>query len=189
MIFLKSIKLSTKNKFLIIGIALAMAGLIPLIILTYFSAPESPYTIEQISLTSEADGTELQALLYRPVNSEPVNGIVVAHGFCGNKQYMQPLSLELVRRGFIVISIDFRGHGSSDGYLPALHRQAKDNPLIGDMMSAVNYLKGLGVKKIGLVGHSMGGRTAIFTSSQHPDEIDAVVSIGMIEQELSLIHI
>lgn len=178
---LKEILLSNKKRTIfLISIALIISGVIPLIIFTYFADLSNPYTIHEIALTSE-DETKIQALVYTPEEKSEV-GIVVAHGFCGNKQYMQPLSIELVKRGFMVVAIDFRGHGSSDGELPAVRRALDENPIDGDMMAAVEYLEEKdGIKHIGLVGHSMGGAASLRVSQNHPDRIDAVVSIGMID--------
>lgn len=181
-IHLKSyIRHNKKQVAYILGFCLLILGLIPLIILTFHADMQNTYTIKQISLTSE-DKTELQALIYTPEGgSKDSPGVVVAHGFCGNKQYMQPISIELVKRGFTVLTIDFRGHGSSDGYLNALRRKHENNPLIDDMEVAVKYLEHRGCDQIGLVGHSMGGRTALLVAEENPNRIDATVSIGMID--------
>jgi len=177
-----------KRSVLLISIMLIMGGVIPLMIFTFFPDPENPYTIKQITLESETDETKIQALLYTPHDAaRGTPGIVVAHGFCGNKQYMQPLSIELVKRGFTVVAIDFRGHGSSEGELPAVRRALDENPIDGDMLAAVNYLEDkMDAGHIGLVGHSMGGATSLRVSQNHPDKIEAVVSIGMIGTDYKL---
>ncbi|MHA1293492.1 MAG: alpha/beta hydrolase family protein [Promethearchaeota archaeon] len=174
------LRFNKKRTILLISILLIIIGVIPLIVLIFYAAPENPYIIKQKTFISE-DGTEIKALIYLPedVSDESI-GIVVAHGFCGNKQYMQPLSIELVKRGFVVVSIDFRGHGSSDGYLPPLFRETDSHELEEDMLAAVDFLKSMGIHKIGLVGHSMGGRTAQNVAENNPKLIDATVSIGMI---------
>ncbi|MHA1285047.1 MAG: alpha/beta hydrolase [Promethearchaeota archaeon] len=182
--------ISNKRKLgFIISSLLILCGVIPLIILTFYPDPQHPYSIKEISLNSE-DETMIKALVYKPLKGGNDDiGIVVAHGFCGNKQYMEPLSIELAKRGFYVVAIDFRGHGSSDGYLPALRRSEKNNPLDYDMLVAVDYLKDKGVKKIGLVGHSMGGSTSLRVAEANPEKIDAVVSIGMISTEYNFSRI
>ena len=178
---LKEELLSDKKKLvLLISVILLTGGLIPLIFLTFSADFSHPYTITEIQLESE-DQTELKALKFTPNRNENGQGIVVAHGFCGNKHYMQAISIELVKRGITVLSIDFRGHGSSDGYLTSLRRTHENNPLIGDVMAGVKYLEELGISEIGLVGHSMGGRTSLLVSEKYPEKIEAIVSIGMIE--------
>ncbi len=184
-------KKNKKRTALIISIVLLGVGVIPLIIFTFYADSNHPYSIKQISLTSE-DGTMLQALVYKPKEEDKSHyGVVVAHGFCGNKQYMQPLSIELVKRGFVVVAIDFRGHGSSDGYLPVNRRSKENDELVFDMMAGVEYLENLdNIKEIGLVGHSMGGRTSLNLAELYPNKISAVVSIGMIslDYNFSKIH-
>jgi hypothetical protein len=81
-----------------------------------------------------------------------------------------------VKCDFVVVSIDFRGHGSSDGYLSDF---ARSNGLVLDMLAGVKYLEDMGfVDRIGLAGHSMGGGTAMLTASQNPTKINATVAIG-----------
>jgi len=176
--------ISNKKLFgLIIAIIICISGVIPLLIFTFFADPVRPYTVEQITLTS-ADSTQINALVYTPMNrSGKLPGIVVAHGFCENKQFMNEISIELVKRQFVVISIDFRGHGSSAGYLPSLNG-ASSNELVEDVMAAVNYLKSLSYvgRNIGLVGHSMGGTTVSRLAANKSSEFNATVSIGMIPE-------
>ncbi len=174
-----------KKSMLILGVLIFISGIIPLIIFTFFTDSNHPYTINTITLTSK-DGTGLKALVLEPLQkSDSQPGIVVAHGFCGNKHFMQTLSIELVKRGFTVVSIDFRGHGSSEGYLAADRRGSE---LDEDLIAAVEYLESLGyIDQIGLVGHSMGGFTSIRVAQQYPARINATVTYGAIpptEQEI-----
>ncbi len=165
-----------KGKALLVGAIILVLSLVSTFTLTYYADAEHPYSIMHHTLES-GDGTLIQALVYTPADtSGSCPGVVVGHGFCENKEYMQALSIELVKRGFVVVSIDFRGHGSSDGYLSDF---ARSNGLVLDMLAGVNYLEGLGfVDKIGLAGHSMGGGTAMLTASQNPTKINATVAIG-----------
>jgi pimeloyl-ACP methyl ester carboxylesterase len=182
MLKIKDITLDKKRLGLVISIAIILIGVIPLIIFTFYADPEKPYKVEATTLTSE-DGTRIEALIYKPrgISHE---GIVVGHGYCGNKQYMQPLCIELVKRGFTVVNIDFRGHGSSDGrVLPSDHAH-RYHGLMLDMEAGIDYLEDLDeIEQIGLVGHSMGGHTAVITSEEHPDKIEATVSLGHIPHD------
>lgn len=188
--FIGFFKSNKKRTAIIISLVLIILGVVPLIIFTFAADLKHPYSIKQIQLKSK-DGTRLDALIFRPLDDSKIDsGIVIGHGFCGNKEYMQPLSIELVKRGFIVISIDFRGHGSSDGYLPARLTEKQADELMGDMMAAVEYLENMDrIDKIGLVGHSMGGRTSLNVAEHNPSKIDAVVSIGMISIDYNFTRI
>ncbi|RDE11763.1 MAG: hypothetical protein C4K47_09495 [Candidatus Thorarchaeota archaeon] len=173
---LQLIRSSRKAKALLVGVIVLILGIVSTFSLTYYADAEHPYTIVHHTLES-GDGTLIQALVYTPVDtSSTCPGVVVGHGFCENKQYMQPLSIELVKRGFVVVNIDFRGHGSSEGYLSDFERS---NGLVLDMLAGVEYLEDLGfVDRIGLAGHSMGGGTSMLTASQNPTRINATVAIG-----------
>jgi len=164
-----------KKLILLISIVLVTIGVAGGIFFTYFGGS---YTIRYQTLTS-ADGTQLASLVYTPKDiSGTVPGVVVCHGFTSNKQAMQGISLELVKCGFVVIAIDFRGHGQSGGNLD----EDREN-LIDDVYAAVQYLKSLDYvdnNSIGLVGHSMGGQAVMRTSIAYPGEINATVTIGMV---------
>ena len=173
---LQLIKSNRKITALLVGIIILLVGVVSTLSLTFYADTNNPYTIANQTLESE-DGTLIQALVYTPVDtSSNCPGVVVGHGFCENKQYMQLLSIELVKRGFVVVNIDFRGHGSSEGYLGDMTRISGN---VLDMLAGVEYLENLGfVDRIGLTGHSMGGFTSILTASENPTRINATVAIG-----------
>ena len=165
-------------KALLVGVIILVLGAISTYFFTFHASAEHPYTIIHHTLES-GDGTFIQSLVYTPVDtSSNCPGVVIGHGFCENKQYMQPLSIELVKRGIVVVNIDFRGHGSSDGY-HLIGDFVRSNGIVLDMLAGVEYLEDLGfVDKIGLAGHSMGGGTAMLTALQNPTRINATVTIG-----------
>ena len=120
----------------------------------------------------------LKAKSTTPKGTKNHGGVVVAHGYCGNLQHMQPMSIELVKRGFTVVNIDFRGHGASGGYLNRFE-------LINDVKAAVDYLEYnvSHVSEIGLVGHSMGGGAVLSFARTYPDRVNATVAIGAVPDE------
>ncbi|MHA2007680.1 MAG: alpha/beta hydrolase [Promethearchaeota archaeon] len=149
-----------------------------MLIFTYIPELEISYTIEPISLKSE-DNIYISAFKYTPKGKKSNGGIIVSHSFLGSKLNMQPLSIELAKRGFTVVSIDFRGHGASGGNF---YR----GRVIKDMMAAVNYFDNnvSYVSEIGLVGHSLGAEVAITLSRQQPSKINATVAIGGISEDI-----
>ncbi|MHA1805013.1 MAG: alpha/beta hydrolase family protein [Promethearchaeota archaeon] len=179
---MNKIKSNKKVSGILIALLITIVGLIPLLVLTYWADPQHPYSIKKITLVSD-DGTKITALLHQPLSNDSKldAGIVNAHGYCGNKQHNAKISIELVKRGFTVVTLDFRGHGSSDGYLGE-NRQG----LYLDMMAAIKYLENLGyIKKFGLIGHSMGGSAAFSVAEAHPDKIKALVAIGSFRANLT----
>jgi pimeloyl-ACP methyl ester carboxylesterase len=96
-----------------------------------------------------ADAGTVHALLYG--RGEPA--VVLAHGAAFNKESWERPAKRLATRGFLVLSLDFRGYGRSvAGSKPAaLHE---------DILSAVRYLRDKGSTEIAVVGASMGGSAA-----------------------------
>lgn len=160
---------------LLISIAIMTGGILFTAIFTFFADPVHPYTIIERTLTT-SDGVRIQAVIYTPIDvSGDHYGIVNSHGFCGNKRWNQALSIELVKRGFVVVNIDNRGHGASEGYL--------DEGLPLDIMTAIDYLQNLSYVKLneyGLVGHSMGGGNSLSVANSSPTLINATVAIGSV---------
>jgi pimeloyl-ACP methyl ester carboxylesterase len=175
---LKNLRSDKKKIGIIISILILIIGVIPLLIFTYIPELEISYTIEPISLKSE-DNIYISAFKYTPKGKKSNGGIIVSHSFLGSKLNMQPLSIELAKRGFTVVSIDFRGHGASGGNF---YR----GRVIKDMMAAVNYFDNnvSYVSEIGLVGHSLGAEVAITLSRQQPSKINATVAIGGISEDI-----
>ncbi|TFG04615.1 MAG: alpha/beta fold hydrolase [Promethearchaeota archaeon] len=161
---------SKKRTILFIGLIILTSGLIGTIIFTYYPDPAHPYNVTNVTLVTE-DDVNLQAIIFTPANLTGC-AVINSHGFCGNKRWNQHISIELAKRGILVIAFDARGHGASDGVLGR-----EDLPL--DIMAAIQYLQGLGtINKIGLVGHSMGAGNSMNVAKLYPNLINATVAIG-----------
>lgn len=103
------------------------------------------YKNTKISFTDEGKGT----------------AVVLLHGFLENKTMWQAFVPELSKK-HRVITVDLLGHGETEclGYVHAMEDQA-------DMLFALfMHLK---VRKVVLVGHSMGGYVALAFAELYPD--------------------
>lgn len=93
-------------------------------------------------------------------SDNPVPGVVCAHGGDNTLELQMPFYAELVRRGYVVISMDMAGHGRSDASIDGLTSGSYG------MLAAAEYLMSLpNVDKdaIGLTGHSMGNLCSMNT--------------------------
>jgi len=171
---LKKIRSHKKKILLLLSISLVFIGFLPQITITIIRDLNDPYTVEPLALESE-DGTYISSFIYTPEGEKSHGGVVVSHHYLGDKTIMEPISVELVRRGFTVISIDFRGHGASGG-------QFVESKLIKDVKAAVDYFESElpYITQIGLVGHSLGASTAAKLARIYPNRINATVAIGSI---------
>jgi len=59
--------------------------------------------------TMQIDGTPIT--IYRPNAGGAAPVVVVAHGFAGSQQLMQPFAATFARNGYIAVTFDFAGHG------------------------------------------------------------------------------
>ena len=178
MIKLKNVSSRKKRKRgLIFSLLIIVIGLVPHIYLTFKS--KHSYIIEPIKLETST-GIYISAWKYTPTGEKNHGGIVVGHYLGGSKLHMHPLSSELAKRGFTVISIDFRGHGASAGSPGAGLLGYFGIGLEEDMEVAIRYLeqKLSYITEIGLVGHSMGGDMALKLARTYPTRINATVIIG-----------
>ncbi|MHA2060145.1 MAG: dienelactone hydrolase family protein, partial [Candidatus Ranarchaeia archaeon] len=127
----------------------------------------------EIDLVTE-DGVRIHGTLQVPLgvsSVNPVPGVVAIHGFASTNEMMRAFSIELARRGCVVLSIDVADHGDSD---PS---PASSTDRGGKV--AVEYLNTLPyVNSIGMVGHSMGAGISLWTALNSTVDIDAVVLIA-----------
>jgi len=120
--------------------------------------------------------------IFRPAtgNSAPV--VVIAHGFAGSQQLMQPFALTLARNGYIAVTFDFLGHGRNPVPLPGgiVDLDASNQALLRELGEIVVYEKGLsfGDGRLALLGHSMASDIVVRYAETHPD-VEATVALSM----------
>src|SRR5579863_8318100 len=122
-----------------------------------------------------ADGAAMSALLYVPPNATaktPAPGILAVHGYINARETQDAIAIEFARRGYVVLALDQRGHGYSDG------------PAFADGFggpAGLAYLRSLDIvdkDNIGLEGHSMGGWTVLAAAAAAPNDYKAMVIAG-----------
>lgn len=129
-----------------------------------------------------SDGLKINALLTKPKGPVPVGGfpaIVFVHGYIPptiyetTEKYVEYVD-SLARNGFVVLKIDLRGHGESEG-LPTGSYYSGDYVI--DTLNAYKALQSsdfVNPKKVGLWGHSMAGNIVLRSFAAKKD-IPAVV--------------
>ncbi|MGB8644000.1 MAG: alpha/beta fold hydrolase [Anaerolineae bacterium] len=98
--------------------------------------------------------------------------IIYCHGFLGGKNYtVVPRFVEMLAEEVDVIAFDFRGHGESEGLSTLGERE------VLDVDAVMGYARGLGYRRILLVGSSMGGATVLRYAAMNR-EVAGVATIG-----------
>jgi esterase len=105
-----------------------------------------------------------------PVTSYGESGspVVVMHGLFGSGRNWMTAARRLAS-AHRVFAFDLRNHGSSP------HTATMSYPeMAADVFETITQL---GVGPVGLVGHSMGGKTAMLTALRHPEVVDRLVVV------------
>lgn len=89
--------------------------------------------------------------------------LCILHGFLGMLDNWKSLGTLYAENGFCVHLIDQRNHGKS------FHSPEFNYNLLSDDLLA--YLNEHSIKKTALIGHSMGGKTAMQFACSHPERI------------------
>jgi len=55
--------------------------------------------------------SSIPVTIFRSQAPETSPVVVIAHGFAGSQQLMQPIAVTLARNGYIAVTFDFAGHG------------------------------------------------------------------------------
>lgn len=96
--------------------------------------------------------------------------VLFLHGWLGSWRYWFP-TMEVAAQSFRTYSFDFWGFGDSQRKQTRESIQAYSDQVI-------RFLDSLGVEKVMLVGHSMGGMVALKTALSYPDRIQRVATVG-----------
>nr|WP_245232364.1 alpha/beta fold hydrolase [Thiorhodococcus minor] len=134
-----------------------------------------------LQVQSERIG-QLPLTVYRPLEARAAPAVVIAHGFAGSQQLMQPYATTLARAGYIVVTFDFPGHGrNADPFVSSLMDQEKRlRILLNALGPAVDLaLSQPGADgRLALVGHSMAGDVLARYALAHPDQVSALVLLS-----------
>jgi pimeloyl-ACP methyl ester carboxylesterase len=126
---------------------------------------------EQVSFPTQDGG-----LIYAHLYGKGDHGVVLAHGGRFTKESWEKQAQILVKAGFRVLAIDFRGRGQSRGGPTA---NPNDDGSRFDVLAAVRYLRQNGAKTVSIVGASFGGWAAAYAAVEaKPGEIDRLVLLA-----------
>jgi len=125
---------------------------------------------------------ETPGTIWRSDNADGGPLVVVAHGYAGSRQMMQPISIALARSGFVVAAFDFYGHGRNSEPMSAnvTSLEGTTEQLVTQTIAVSRAAAGLpGVTgPVSLVGHSMA-TDVVIRAAERLEGTAAVVAISM----------
>jgi pimeloyl-ACP methyl ester carboxylesterase len=126
--------------------------------------------------------------IFSPATRQPSPVIVIAHGFAGSQQLMQPLALSLAHNGYIAVTFDFAGHGRNPKPLPGGLKDMHESTvaLLREIGEVVTFARGLpdSNAQIALIGHSMASDLVVQYAMQNPG-ISATVALSLFGQDVT----
>ncbi|MFH1630856.1 MAG: alpha/beta fold hydrolase [Candidatus Aenigmatarchaeota archaeon] len=112
-------------------------------------------------------GDKLCGIVSNPSGDKNKLMVVFGHGFASTKDSDTYIGLERVLNSHEISTLrfDFFGMGESEGNLEDI----TISEAVDDILKAIDYLKGLGYSRIGLMGTSFGGIASIIAVSKTKD--------------------
>jgi len=96
--------------------------------------------------------------------------LLVLHGMLGSSRNWQTTGRDLTRH-FHVFSLDARNHGKSPHAAEMTYEA-----LAGDI---IGWMDAQSMAKAVLIGHSMGGKTAMLLACRHPERVERLVVVDI----------
>jgi len=138
-----------------------------------------------VSIVSQRLGTA-PVTVFRPTQSSgPTPLVLIAHGFAGSQQLMQPFALTLARNGYVAITFDFPGHGRNAA--PMTGGLADQNESLRVLLKAMDQMGAYASRLAGtgdvpgpyaVIGHSMASDIIVRHAQTHP-AVQASVGVSL----------
>jgi len=150
-----------------------------------------PRGVETSEIWIDRSDWQTHGRLYRPTASQGrLPGVLLVHGYAGNLVSMEaPFAYELARQGFVVLGIDYDGHGQSGGGTRRTRGAVGTPEEQKTLRLALDVLAeqpDVIPDRLALVGHSQGAQAATLVARLDA-RVWGVVSIaGPLETELYL---
>lgn len=121
------------------------------------------------------------ATVYRTAGAGPAPAVVIAHGFAGSRQLMQPFAITLARNGYVAVTFDFRGHGRNPHPLTGdvTKLDGATRTLLQELARVARFARNLPGSdgRLAVVGHSMASDIVVRHAQAH--DVDATIAVSM----------
>lgn len=119
--------------------------------------------LDQTTLNVEANGIRVAYRVVGPHDAEPM---VLLHGMRNNGLGWRGVA-DALAETYRVYLLDLRGHGASEWPGEYAFESMRDD--------VIGFLEALGLDRIVLIGHSLGGTVALLVAEQAPERVARLV--------------
>src|SRR5262245_55237734 len=99
--------------------------------------------------------------------------LVFLHGWCCDREYWKH-QVDEFAKDYRIITVDLPGHGNSG-------KDRKQWSIKGVAADVETLIKSLGLKRVVLIGHSMGGSISLETAKRMPGVVVGVVGVDTLQ--------
>ena len=125
---------------------------------------------------------ETPVTIFQPQSAAPAPVVVIAHGFAGSQQLMQPFAETLARNGYIAVTFDFLGHGRNPAPMRGDITEGKGitSALLAELTAVAAWARKLPGSdgRLAVLGHSMASDIVIRFAQATP-EVEATVAVSV----------
>ena len=105
-------------------------------------------------------------MLYSKIEGEG-KPLLIIHGYLGMSDNWKTLATQFVSEGFQTHALDLRNHGRS------FHSEEFTYEVM--VQDILDYCQENNLEKVSIIGHSMGGKLAMFFSTKYPEMVDKLI--------------
>ena len=125
---------------------------------------------------------ETPVTIFQPEAATAAPVIVIAHGFAGSQQLMQPFAETMARNGYIAVTFDFLGHGRNPVPMRGdiTEGETITSELLRELAQVANYARKLPESdgRLAVLGHSMASDIVVRFAQANPD-VQATVAVSV----------
>jgi hypothetical protein len=125
---------------------------------------------------------ETPVTIYQPEEKAAAPVVIIAHGFAGSQQLMQPFAETFARNGYIAVTFDFLGHGRNPVPMrgDVTEGHAITEALLEELGQIVSYAGTLPGSdgRVAVLGHSMASDIVVRFAVANPD-VQATIAVSV----------
>ena len=126
--------------------------------------------------------------IFRPQTGLVLPTVVIAHGFAGSQQLMQPFAITLARNGYVAVTFDFLGHGRNPE--PMRGDITKDAGITDALLAELGDVAAVAQSlpqsdgRLAVLGHSMASDIVVKFAQANPD-VSATVAVSVFSKTVT----